>query len=144
MSESFLKQWKKVRYWSEDESRMGLHTIRRKKLTGRGIKPQGKVQWDFTYLWLYGVVEPLTGEGFFYEFTHLDTTCFEKFLELFASKYPLDLHIIQVDNGGFHNSLNLSLPENVMKALSASLQSGSKSNRKTVGVCKRTIKMVKI
>ena len=103
-----------MRYWSEDESRMGLHTIQRRKLTGRGIKPQGKVQWDFTYLWLYGAVEPLTGEGFFYEFTHLDTVCFEKFLELFASQYPRDLHIIQVDNGGFHNSLNLSIPENVI------------------------------
>jgi hypothetical protein len=53
-SESFLKEWKKVRYWSQDESRMGLHKIQRKKLTGYGIKPQGKVQWDFTYLWLYG------------------------------------------------------------------------------------------
>ena len=40
--------------------------------------------------------------------------CFEKFLELFASKYPLDLHIIQVDKVGFHNSLNLSIPENVI------------------------------
>ena len=40
--------------------------------------------------------------------------CFEKFLELFASKYHEDLHIIQVDNGGFHNSLNLSIPENVI------------------------------
>jgi hypothetical protein len=64
-SESFLKQWKKVRYWSEDESRMGLHTIQRRKLTGRSIKPQGKMQWDFIYLWLYGAVEPLTGESFF-------------------------------------------------------------------------------
>jgi len=72
------------------------------------------VQWDFIYLWLYGAVEPLTGEGFFYEFIHLDTVCFDKFLELFASKYPRDLHIIKVDNGGFHNSLNLSLPENVI------------------------------
>ena len=62
MSESFLKQWKKVRSWSEDESRMGLHTIQRRKLTGRGIKPQVQVLWDFIYLWLYGVVEPLTGE----------------------------------------------------------------------------------
>jgi putative transposase len=35
-------------------------------------------------------------------------------LELFASKYPADLHIIQVDNGGFHSSLNLSIPENVV------------------------------
>jgi putative transposase len=53
-------------------------------------------------------------EFFFYEFTDLDIVCFEKFLELFASKYPLNLHIIQVDNGGFHNSLNLSIPENVV------------------------------
>jgi transposase len=93
---------------------MGLHTIQRRKLTGYGIKPQGKVQWEFTYLWLYGAVEPLTGASFFYEFTHLDTVCFEKFLELFASEYPEDLHLIQVDNGGFHNSLNLSIPENVI------------------------------
>jgi transposase len=93
---------------------MGLHTIQRRKLTGLGIKPQGKMQWDFIYLWLYGAVEPVTGESFFYEFTDLDIVCFEKFLELFASKYPLNLHIIQVDNGGFHNSLNLSIPENVV------------------------------
>ena len=65
-------------------------------------------------MWLYGAVEPLTGASFFYEFTHLDTVCFEKFLELFASKYPADLHIIKVDNGGFHSSLNLSIPENVV------------------------------
>jgi hypothetical protein len=51
---------------------------------------------------------------FFYKFTDLDTVCLEKFLELFASRYPLDLHIIQVDNVGFHNSLNLSIPENVI------------------------------
>ena len=40
--------------------------------------------------------------------------CFEKFIELFASEYPEDLHIIQVMDGGFHNSLNLSIPENVI------------------------------
>jgi transposase len=72
------------------------------------------VLWDFTYLWLYEAVEPLTREGFFYDFTHVDTVCFEKFLELFANKYPLDLHITQVDNGGFHNSLNFSIPEKVI------------------------------
>jgi len=107
--QSFLKQWKKVRYWSQDESRMGLHTIQRRKLTGYGIKPQGKVQLEFTYLWLYGAVYPLIGASFFDEFTHLDTVCFEKFLELFASGDPEDLHLIQVDKVGFHNSLNLSL-----------------------------------
>jgi len=43
-SESFLKQGKKLRYWSQDESWIGLHTIEKRKLTGIGIKPQGKVQ----------------------------------------------------------------------------------------------------
>ena len=113
-SKSFLKQWKKLRYCRQDESRMGLHTVQRRKLTGCGVKPQVQVLWDFTYLWLYGAVEPLTGERFFYEFTHLDTVGFEKFLELFASQYPEDLHIIQLDKVGFHNSLNLSIPENVI------------------------------
>jgi len=40
--------------------------------------------------------------------------CFEKILELFAAAYPDDLQIIQLDNGGFHNSLNLNIPENVI------------------------------
>ena len=40
--------------------------------------------------------------------------CFYNFLELFASEYPEDLHIIQIDQVGFHNSLNLSRPENVI------------------------------
>jgi hypothetical protein len=54
--QGFLKQWNKMRYWSQDESWMGLHTIQRRKLIGYGIKPQGKVQSHFTYLWLYGAV----------------------------------------------------------------------------------------
>lgn len=40
--------------------------------------------------------------------------CFDKILELFASKYPLDLHLIKVENRGFYNSLNLRIPEKVI------------------------------
>jgi putative transposase len=60
------------------------------------------------------VVEPKTRESFFFEFCHLDTICFEKFLELFSQAYPEDLHIIQVDNGSFHSSLQLPLPDNII------------------------------
>ena len=69
------KSWQKLRYWCQDESRMGLHTMRGRLLTLKGVKPKGKVQWDFQALWLYGLVEPLTGASFFYEFCHLDTVC---------------------------------------------------------------------
>jgi putative transposase len=72
------------------------------------------MQWQYKTFYLYGVVEPQTGESFFFEFCHLDTICFEKFLELFSQAYPEDLHIIQVDNGSFHSSLQLHLPDNVI------------------------------
>lgn len=108
------KSWARLRYWCQDESRMGLHTMRGGLLTLKGVKPKGKTQWNFQALWLYGQVEPLTGESFFYEFCHLDTVCFEKFLELFVQAYPKDIHIIQLDNGGCHQALDLSLPENVI------------------------------
>ena len=35
-------------------------------------------------------------------------------LDLFAKLRCTHLHIIQLDNGGFHCSLNLSIPENVI------------------------------
>jgi transposase len=106
--------WHRLRYWCQDESRMGLHTMRGRLLTLKGVKPKGKVQWNFQGLWLYGLVEPLTGNSFFYEFYHLDTVCFEKFIELFFQANPEDIHIIQLDNGGCHQALDLSLPENVI------------------------------
>ncbi|NES79373.1 MULTISPECIES: transposase [Okeania] len=43
-----------------------------------------------------------------------DTVCMEKYLELFAEKYPDDLHIIQLDNRPLHQSLNMSIPENII------------------------------
>ena len=70
--------------------------------------------------------------------------CFEKFLELFAAAYPLDLHIIQLDNGGFHSSLNLNQPENVILLFQPAYSPECKSDRKAVGVDRGTIEMVEI
>ena len=63
---------------------------------------------------MYGLVEPLTGESFFWEFTHLNSVCFETFLQLFSETYPNELHIIQLDNGGLHRALSLNIPENII------------------------------
>lgn len=110
---SQVEPYKSLRYWCQDESRIGLKTITGKKLTYPGVQPVGYEQWQFDYLWLYGLIEPKTGESFFYEFGHLDSICFEKYLELFVQQYPDDLHIIQLDNGGLHQALNLAIPNNV-------------------------------
>jgi transposase len=55
----------------------------------------------------------MTGESFFYEFCHLDSICFEKYLELFAERFSEDFHVIQLDNGPLHQALDLAIPDNV-------------------------------
>lgn len=63
---------------------------------------------------MYGVVEPKTGASFFYEFSHLDTICFQEFLSLLSQYYPQDFHIIQLDNGKFHLTSWLKVPSNII------------------------------
>ena len=106
--------YRQVRYWVEDESRFGLHTVERKKITIKGIQPLGIHQYKYDYLWLYGLVEPISGQSFFWEWSHLNSECFEIFLELFSQKYPEDLHIIQLDNGRFHYTKDLQIPDNII------------------------------
>ena len=91
-----------IRYWSQDESRFGLKTITRRVLTALGIKPIGPVQWKFQSFYIYGAVEPLTGENFFLEFPQLNADSFQLFLDEFSKAYPYNLNIIQLDNGRFH------------------------------------------
>jgi len=96
------------------ETRIGLKTIERKKITARGIKPIGKVQWNFKAYYLYGGVAPQTGESFWLEFSHLDGVCFQIFLDQLASEYPDNLNVVQLDNGRFHHSSNLKIPDNIL------------------------------
>lgn len=103
-----------IRYWCGDETRLGLQTVEGKKLTLKGVKPLGEKQWKFDYYYLYGLVEPKTGETFYYEFSHLDTPCFETFLELFSQNYPEEIQILQIDNAPSHTTDNLVIPENVI------------------------------
>ncbi len=101
-------------YWCQDETRIGLKTIERKKITARGIKRIGLVQWNFKAYYLYGAVAPQTGESVWLEFSHLDGVCFQIFLEQLASEYPDNLNVVQLDNGRFHHSNTLKIPDNIL------------------------------
>ena len=61
---------KGLKYWCQDETRIGLKTLERKKITALGVKPIGKVQWNFKAYYLYGAVAPQTGESFWLEFSY--------------------------------------------------------------------------
>lgn len=103
-----------IRYFVQDESRFGLKTLIGRVLTLAGIKPIGTWQWLFKAFWLYGAVEPATGASFFLQFSHVDTECFQRFLDEFSQAYPDSLNIIQLDNGRFHSGKKLVLPDNIL------------------------------
>lgn len=103
-----------VRFLCEDETRIGLKTISGRKITARGVKPKGKVKWEFKATYLYGVVEPATGEHFFYEFTHFNTDCFQVFLNLVSEHFSDSILIIQLDQAGCHRAKRLQLPRNII------------------------------
>jgi hypothetical protein len=67
---------KVIKYWCQDETRIGLKTIEKKKNTARGVKPIGKVQGNFNSYYLYGALAPETGEKLWLKFFHLDSQCF--------------------------------------------------------------------
>jgi hypothetical protein len=103
-----------MKYWCQDETRLGLQTLVGKRITLPGVKPLQPVQWLRDNFWLYGIVEPATGASFFYEFSHFDTTCFECFLQLVSPTYPGVLNVIQLDQAPVHCSDCLNIPDNIV------------------------------
>jgi transposase len=103
-----------VRVFCEDESRFGLLPVQRRCITLSGIKPVGTVQYRFDNFYVYGAVEPTTGESFFLELPQLNTTNFQIFLKEFAHCYHDTLNIVLMDNGSCHTAKSLVLPDNVV------------------------------
>ncbi len=104
----------RLRYFAQDESRFGLKTIVGRLITALGIKPLGTWQWQFKAFWLYGAVEPTTGEQFSLQFSHVDSDCYQRFLDAFSQQYADSQNILQVDNGAFHKAKTLRIPDNII------------------------------
>ena len=104
----------KVRLFSQDESRYGVLPVVSRRITLPGIKPVAEIDYRYESVYLYGAVEPLTGERFFFELSHLTADCFQIFLNLFSVAFPESLNLLVLDNGRFHQAKSLEIPENVV------------------------------
>jgi DDE superfamily endonuclease len=102
-----------VRVFSQDESRLGRLTIRRRRLTARGVPPVGSVPQVFEWFYVYGAGEPTTGARFFLELPSLHAEMVQLFADAFAHAFPDSLNLLLLDNRGAHTSAQLTLPENV-------------------------------
>lgn len=103
-----------IRIFCQDETRFGLLPVSNRRITLSGIKPITKVNYTFESFYLYGAVEPITGQSFFLEMPWLNGSCFQVFLDEFAKVYPSSLNILVLDNGRFHHGKSLQIPDNVV------------------------------
>ena len=105
---------KPVEVWAYDESRVGLHTIRRRRITARGTKPVGQVQQRFVNCYLYGAIAPASGDGFFLGLPKFNAAQFQVFLDEFARARPETLNVLLLDNSRGHTAQELRIPDNVV------------------------------
>jgi hypothetical protein len=104
---------RQVRIFCEDERRVGLLPVPRRRITLTGVKPLGAVQYHCENFYVYGAVEPTTGASFFLELPDLDTTNFQIVLNEFAPHYQATLNLVIMANGSCHKAKSLSLPRNI-------------------------------
>jgi len=103
-----------VRLWAQDETRLGLMPIHRRRITGKGIRPLISSEIKREYLYLFGMIEPLTGKDFMMEMPRLDTATMQVFMNEFAKEDRESLHLIVVDNASAHTTEKLKVGENIV------------------------------
>lgn len=114
MIASIAADGRPLRLWYQDEARFGLHLPRYRRLTAHGVKPRQPFEPLYEYSWLYGAVEPQSGESFFLQLPHLDSGCFEVFLAELSKSAPEALNVVVVDNAPAHVKQSLLVPENIV------------------------------
>lgn len=97
-----------------DESRFGLQTVQRRRLTARGTKPVGTYQHRFENCYVYGAIAPRRGDGYFLGLPKLNGDLFQRFLDAFARARPDTLNVLLLDNSRCHTTKDLVVPANVV------------------------------
>jgi hypothetical protein len=96
-----------------DESRLGLQTIRRRRLTARGTQPVGTDQHADDTFYVYGTIAPRTGDAYFVGVPTLSAAHFQLFLDHFAAARPQTLNILLIDNSRTHTAGERRIPPHI-------------------------------
>ena len=108
------KQSPSIRLFCQDESRCGILPVVHRRITASGVKPVAVVDYQYDWFYLYGAVEPLTGDGLFLELPRLTGECFQIFIDELSATFPHTLNVMVLDNGRFHHAKSLVIPDNVV------------------------------
>ena len=102
-----------VKFFSYDETRLGLITSLGKRITLPGVRPVGLIQRIFENYYIYGATEVSEGEKFFLEFPNMSTDNFQYFISKFSETFSDSMNIMLIDNAAIHKAKRLIIPGNI-------------------------------
>jgi putative transposase len=97
----------------QDEAGFGRINKPRYCWVEKGIRPSVPCHHIREYRYMYGAVEPLTGEGYFTILPYCNTDCMNVFLSELSKAYSNDKIILVCDGASWHKSKTLSVPQNI-------------------------------
>ena len=80
----------------------------------KGIRPSVPCHHIREYRYVYGAVEPISGEGCFLIMPYCNTDCMNVFLNHISCSYPDDIIILVCDGAAWHKANALVIPKNIM------------------------------
>ena len=81
--------------------------------TWSGFRPVTIQQRIREYRYLFGSVEPSTGDSFFMIYNGCDTAFMNNYLEELSKAFPDEYILLACDNAGWHKSKTLEVPYNI-------------------------------
>jgi transposase len=103
-----------VEVWFQDESRFGQQGSLTRVWALKGSRPAAVRQTEYQWVYLYGAVNPMTGESLGLIATTCDTEMFNVYLEMLSRQVGSDRHVILIlDQAGWHVAKDLKVPPNI-------------------------------
>ena len=79
----------------------------------KGIRPSVPCHHIREYRYVFGAVEPLTGDSCFWILPYCNTECMNFFLARLSEQYPEDMILLCCDGAAWHKAASINCPPNI-------------------------------
>jgi hypothetical protein len=110
----FCKEGTKIRLFFMDEAGFGRISEPSYCWCPKQTRPIVPCHRIREYVYAFGAVEPLTGEGCYIIAPKCDTAWTNEFLKVLSAQYANDYILLPTDNASWHKSKTLIIPENIV------------------------------
>ena len=105
---------KQVEVWFQDEVRFGQKGCLSRVWAKRGSRPTAPLQNEYEWVYLYGAVNPNTGESCALVLPWANTAMMQLHLDAISRQVGSRRHVVLVlDNAGWHTAKALKVPDNI-------------------------------